>query len=145
MNATAAKRRPVAREKTPTTNCTNPPITQALAITAWRADLSTSRAFTTLKSNVLEANAARAMGPGSILADRSSGAVRVVMVLLLSIVGAAPVRPADRLAGMIVKARTVAAAHRTVNRLSRRAIALDRRGEPPSTFQQWLGSSRSSR
>ena len=54
---------------------------QALAITAWMADLLTNCAFTALKINVLEANAASAMGPGSILAERSSGALAVVMVL----------------------------------------------------------------
>src|SRR5674536_170589 len=71
---------------------------QALAITAWRADLLTKCAFTALKINVLEANAASAMGPGSILAERSSGALAVGMVLPAQHRRAEPVRRIKRLA-----------------------------------------------
>ena len=56
---------------------------QALAITAWMADLLTNCAFTALKINVLEANAASAMGPGSILAERSSGALARISAQLV--------------------------------------------------------------
>jgi hypothetical protein len=54
-------------------------MTQALAITAWSADLSTSWAFTALRISVLDANAASAMGPGSSVGGGFWGAVAADM------------------------------------------------------------------
>src|SRR5450759_3081396 len=81
---------------------------QALAITAWMADLLTNCAFTALKINVLEANAASAMGPGvnprREIVRRLSGCHGAP---LLSIVGRSQSGVSRDLRSMIVEAGTV--------------------------------------